>query len=46
MPLKLHYYITLGHTGALIGISGFLYFQLQSETWPEMDVMRLGEVAA
>ena len=26
------YYVTLGHTGALIGISGFPYFQSQLES--------------
>ena len=44
MPLKLCYYVTLGHTSAPIRISSFPYSQLQMETWPEVDVMRLREV--
>ena len=44
--LKLHYQVTLGHTGTLIRISGFLYFQSQLESWTEVDAMRLTEAAA
>ena len=31
-PLKLRYQVTHGHIGALIGISGFPYFQLHLES--------------
>ena len=31
-PLKLHYQVTYSHTGALIRISSFPYFQLHSES--------------
>ena len=31
-PLKLRHEVTYGHTGALIGISSFPYFQLYSES--------------
>ena len=37
--------VTLGHTGTLIRISSFPYFQSQPETQPEVDVMRLREAA-
>ena len=42
-PLKLHYQVTHGHIGALIGISSFPYFKSQPESQTEVDAMSLRE---
>ena len=42
-PLTLYFIVTLGHTGAPIRISSFLYFQSQPESQTEVDVMSLRE---